>query len=145
MTEATAQEITNPRYIAYAKAHGETPEGRMETDKRRWPGGCMVGFMLWMSDMKAIFHKQHPEAFMGSSSLDALVDQEAWTAFLVKTAEESSMKGKRVRIAVGCLEGREGVIKYANADGTWAVEIDDRPMLLGTVRYTAEDLRVITT
>lgn len=40
----------NPRYLAYAKAYGETdPETMMERDRARYPGGHMCGFMLWMS------------------------------------------------------------------------------------------------
>ena len=38
----------NPRYIAYAAAHGETPDSMLERDRERWPGGVMAGFMLWI-------------------------------------------------------------------------------------------------
>lgn len=39
----------NPRYIEYARAHGLSPFRMMLLDRRRFPGGRMVGFMLWMS------------------------------------------------------------------------------------------------
>lgn len=39
----------NPRYVAYAVAHGREPEDMLEHDRAAWPGGQMVGFMLWMS------------------------------------------------------------------------------------------------
>ena len=38
----------NPRYIAYARAHGETPEGMLEADRVTWPGGSMTGFTIWI-------------------------------------------------------------------------------------------------
>lgn len=39
----------NPRYIAYGKANGvDTPEEMLKVDRERWPGGAMVGFMLWL-------------------------------------------------------------------------------------------------
>ena len=39
----------NPRYVAYARAHGRDPATMLAIDKRRLPGGCMVGFLVWMS------------------------------------------------------------------------------------------------
>lgn len=39
----------NPRYVAYATAHGREPEDMLEHDREAWPGGQMVGFMVWMS------------------------------------------------------------------------------------------------
>ena len=38
----------NPRYLAYAKAHGKTPAGMLASDTERWPGGKMAGFILWV-------------------------------------------------------------------------------------------------
>jgi len=38
----------NPRFVAYAKAHGRTPEEQAKQDEKDWPGGCMVGFSQWI-------------------------------------------------------------------------------------------------
>lgn len=35
----------NPIYLAYATAHGRTPEAQLEADR----GGNMIGFILWVS------------------------------------------------------------------------------------------------
>lgn len=39
----------NPRYIAYAEAHGRSPEEQLAADRVAYPGGCMAGFILWCS------------------------------------------------------------------------------------------------
>lgn len=53
----------NPRYVLWAKKHGLSPEAMLEKDKEDWPGGCMVGFSLWIQErIKAlcIFHDVKP-------------------------------------------------------------------------------------
>jgi hypothetical protein len=40
----------NPRFEAYARAHGRSPEAMLEHDRKAWPGGCMTGFMLWIGE-----------------------------------------------------------------------------------------------
>lgn len=38
----------NPRYVAFAAAHGRTPEAQREADAVAWPGGINTGFMVWL-------------------------------------------------------------------------------------------------
>ncbi len=46
MTETTTW---NPRYLAYCRVNGETdPDKMLARDRKTWPGGCMVGFSLWI-------------------------------------------------------------------------------------------------
>jgi len=45
------QPIWNPRFVAYAKAHGREPDEQLEHDRLKWLGGGMVGFMCWNRKM----------------------------------------------------------------------------------------------
>lgn len=38
----------NPRYLSYCKALGNTPEKQAEIDEKKYPGGRMTGFTLWL-------------------------------------------------------------------------------------------------
>lgn len=70
--------LYNPRYVAYAHANGRTPDDMLTYDYEQYPGGCMTGFILWISSRSTEFWKEHPEAFLG----DTIVDHNAWDTFL---------------------------------------------------------------
>lgn len=40
----------NPRFVAYAAAHGRTPDAQTAHDDAAYPGGHMAGFILWASE-----------------------------------------------------------------------------------------------
>jgi len=48
----------NPRYAAYAKAHGNAAEAQLEHDTLVYPGGCMCGFILWITEAWGSFYAE---------------------------------------------------------------------------------------
>ncbi len=40
----------NPRFLAYCKSVGGSPEQVLARDREKYPGGHMAGFMLWIRD-----------------------------------------------------------------------------------------------
>lgn len=38
----------NPRFLAYCRSQGNTPEAQLSVDDARYPGGKMCGFILWL-------------------------------------------------------------------------------------------------
>ena len=68
----------NERYVAYAEHNNKTPEEMLVHDRELYPGGHMVGFMIWISENIKRFRKEKPQAFIGST----LVDHVAFTTFL---------------------------------------------------------------
>ena len=67
-----------PRYVAYCKANGNTPEAHLEADRLRYSGVRMCGFICWMSDRKRAFAAAHPEKMLNG----LVADHDAFTAFL---------------------------------------------------------------
>lgn len=49
MSATSVPDGINPRYYFYSKAHGRTHEEMLEYDRKRYPGGCMCGFILWIT------------------------------------------------------------------------------------------------
>lgn len=75
----------NPRYVAYAMAHGRCVEKMLEYDETVWVGGIMTGFKLWISEQKWLFYKAHPEYFLDRYNIN---NQEEWSKWLIGVAGE---------------------------------------------------------
>ena len=71
-----------PRYSAYCVTHDKTPDEMLAHDRKRWPGGCMCGFLIWMNAASRMFKDQYPEAIFGSGIATSY--QDTFTAFLFK-------------------------------------------------------------
>lgn len=67
----------NPRYVAYARAHGRTPEAMRTHDRTRWPGGIMAGYIVWIGEQWRRWHAANPGALPDHESFDAMLCVEA--------------------------------------------------------------------
>lgn len=72
----------NPRYIAYCSAHGLTSDQMKRKDAKRFPGGIMTGFILWIHQAKNAFLKVHPEYFIGGDSINLSKYSTQWDSWL---------------------------------------------------------------
>lgn len=70
----------NPRYVAYAAAHGNTPEAQRLADKN------MASFLAWLRTKWAEFDAAHP-ALRGRSRMLSTT-QEAFDAWLTTNPQE---------------------------------------------------------
>ena len=62
-----------PRYLAYCRAHGRTPEAMLAHDSDAWPGGRLCGFILWISDR---WHEWRVATGSRAHALDRKTDAE---------------------------------------------------------------------
>lgn len=69
-----------PRYIAYAAANNMTPSAMLSHDKDRFKGGCMAGFMIWITEKSREYQDASPESFIGKS----LINHEGFTDFITR-------------------------------------------------------------
>lgn len=80
----------NPRFVAYATAHGNSVERQLSHDRDEWKGGSMTGFILWNRARLAEFSRAHPEAFM----CGGLVNHSAYDAWLASGRPSPALAGK---------------------------------------------------
>lgn len=65
----------NPRYTAYAIAHGKTEAEMLRHDKTVYSGGCMAGFMIWIDE------KWHEWKAINSVSFNAVLSDADYKSF----------------------------------------------------------------
>jgi hypothetical protein len=91
--QAVAADAT-PRYQAYALAHGRTSPAMLDADRADWPGGCMAGFQLWMSQRWAQWARKRGYQRTASGRSDTLIgpaehaDFDQWLAQYAKAESE---------------------------------------------------------
>lgn len=68
----------NPRFAAYAKAQGRTPDDQLAHDKAELPGACMFPFVEWNRARLKEFFAINRSAFI----CGALTDHAAYDAWL---------------------------------------------------------------
>lgn len=71
----------NPRYVAYARAHGETPDAMLARDVERWPGGKMTGFVAWISAAWLAWDRERKH---GANHVRTPEEHTAFTAWLTE-------------------------------------------------------------
>ena len=48
----------NSRWLAYIKVHGyKNPEEALAGEKKKYPGGCMCGFIIWIQEQWKEFNE----------------------------------------------------------------------------------------
>lgn len=76
----------NERYLAYCRYHKKTPDEMMSFDRKRWPGGVMCGYVLWINEQSRKFKEIKPGAFV----FDGLTDHKGFDDFLIKQVKLNS-------------------------------------------------------
>lgn len=79
--------IWNPRFVAYARAHGGAPKEQLKLDEEAYPGGKMAGFIFWVEDRwhewrSAPGHTRH----RGHTPCDHCQDSKGFDAWLSQGA-----------------------------------------------------------
>jgi len=74
----------NPRFVAYARAHGRQPQAQLDHDRAAWPGGCMIGFLLWIDGKVSEWRTLHPSTWFGPRfmRLEGAADHAAFDTWL---------------------------------------------------------------
>lgn len=75
-----SDEPVQPRYAAYAAAHGHTPVQRLAADHKAHPGGPMAGFMIWIRQRWREWDEDHGTTAEHSRTLPEHEAFDAWLA-----------------------------------------------------------------
>jgi hypothetical protein len=117
----------NVRYVLYAKEHGRSVPDMLAFDGARSITGQIVWYLRWLNQQKQDFFQHHPECFVGWNADNAIVDQGAFTAFILN------------QVIKRCLDkGIEFSHEYEDAKGDryridMSAESDNRTILVTKV------------
>lgn len=90
VTDKPAQtRVFQPLYVAYAQANGREPGAQLAHDETEYPGGCMRGFICWISSQLSLYRKAKPDSFLRST----LRNYNGFTQFLECAAHATAMAG----------------------------------------------------
>lgn len=73
----------NPRYRAYCNKNRMSPVAQLDADRAKYPGGCMVGYMEFIKIELEAAVAEHPEWFFIGEHITGLINQEAFTQYLL--------------------------------------------------------------
>lgn len=81
---------SNPRWLQYCRVNGRTEEEQLADDRKRWPGGPMIGYTQWNSRMIGRFYADNRDAFCLSGggvalTTDGHIRYDLWLAAKVDT------------------------------------------------------------
>lgn len=83
----------NPRYVAFARLHGRNTDEQLAYDREAWKGGCMTGFILFISKMVRAFREHSPHCFVGPNISER--GQDAFTKFIDDVVDRETENGKK--------------------------------------------------
>ena len=78
------------RYTVYAAQHGKTPDEMLAHDKKRWPGGKMCGFMLWINKRWQEWHEA--KGYRRHDYIVTSADHVDFDAWIVQRAAERAIE-----------------------------------------------------
>jgi hypothetical protein len=78
----------NLRYKIYAKLHNKTIDEMMVFDQERYLGGSMIGFILFIDEMRRKYKK-----CAGIHHEEPIKDQDEFTWFINKQVERNQTEG----------------------------------------------------
>lgn len=73
----------NPFYASFARKHGRECADQLRHDRKRYPSVPALPFLMWMSDVRILFGRAHPEA-LGKRGM--IADMELFAQFVDQQA-----------------------------------------------------------
>lgn len=68
----------NPRFLAFSRSQGRSPEAQLDHDREAAPGGCMAPFMTWISERWVQWRSVHGYGRWAPLSREDHASFDAW-------------------------------------------------------------------